>query len=219
MSGRSNPSAHRAFTLLEMIIALMITSMIVLTLFRFVSAHLATIRFSTEIREERDTLDAAVRYLQAQMNTLPAIDDSTLSGQPFKFHGLESDEISWVCPAGPGVLTTAAPGNFKVTLAVQPVDERSTETELGLRRQPAPGNKASLDLNRGGAGGRYDWLPLIRPMAALEIRYFDPADNSWKDTWKDAARRPPLLRLRLWKHADDAPLEAMIRVPSAQIAR
>jgi len=202
-----------------MIIALMITSMIVLSLFRFVSAHLTAIRVSTEIGEERDTLNAAVHYLQAQMDALPPIEDSTLSGQAFKFHGLESDEISWICPAGPGLLTTAASGDFKVTLAVQPVDERSTETELGLRRQPAPGNKASLNLNRGGAGGRYDWLPLIQPVAALEIRYFDPQDNSWKDAWKDASRRPPLLRLKLWKHAGDAPLEAMVRVPSAQLVR
>ncbi|MEP6669120.1 MAG: prepilin-type N-terminal cleavage/methylation domain-containing protein [Chthoniobacter sp.] len=219
MSGRCNHSAHRAFTLLEMIIALMITSMIVLSLYRFVSAHLMTIRASTESGEERDTLASAVRYLQAQMNTLPAIEDSTLKGQPFKFRGLENDEISWTCPAGPGLLTTAAPGDFKVTLAVQPVDERSTETELGLRRQPVPGNTASLNLSRGGAGGRYDWVSLVRPMAGMEIRYFDPQDNSWKDTWTDPARRPPLMRLRLWKQADDAPLEAMIRVPSAQITK
>ncbi|MEI9898620.1 MAG: prepilin-type N-terminal cleavage/methylation domain-containing protein [Chthoniobacter sp.] len=54
MSGRSNLNARRAFTLLEMIIALMITSMIVLSLFRFVTAHLTTIRVSTESGEERD---------------------------------------------------------------------------------------------------------------------------------------------------------------------
>jgi hypothetical protein len=178
---------------------------------------LTVIRTATEIGEESDALNGAIRYLQAQMDALPAPDDSPLTGQPFKFRGLASDEISWTCPAGPGLLTTAAPGNFKVTLAVQPINEGSTETELGLRRQPAPGNTASINLDRGGAGGRYDWLPLIRPMAAVEIRYFDPLDNSWKDKWTDEGRRPPLLRLRLWKHADDAPLEAMIRVPSAQL--
>lgn len=202
-----------------MIIALMITSMIVLSLYRFVSAHLTTIQVSTEIGDDGDTLNTAVHYLQAQMNALPAIEDSNLSGQPFKFHGLESDELSWISQAGRGMLTTAAPGDFKVTLAVQPVDEHSTETELGLRRQPVPENKASLNLNHGGSGGRYDWLPLIRPMAAMEIRYFDAQGNSWRDTWTDLTRRPSLIRVCLWKHADDAPLEAMIRVPSAQITK
>jgi hypothetical protein len=202
-----------------MMLALMITSMVVLSLYRFVSTHLTTIGVSTDVAEERETLDNAVQYLQGQMNALPPLDDNTLSGQPFKFHGLSSDEISWTCPAGSGLLTTAAPGDFKVTMALQPVDEHSTETELGLRRQPVPTNKASLNLNRGGAGGRYDWLPLVRPMAAIEIRYYDQLGNSWKDTWTDPKQRPSLIRLRLWKHAEDAPLEAVIRVPSAQIAR
>lgn len=197
----------------------MITSMVVLSLYRFVSTHLATIRASTDLGEERETLDKAVRYLQGQMNALPPLSDSTLSGQPFKFRGLSSDEISWVCPAGSGLLTTAAPGDYKVTLALQPVDERSTKTELGLRRQPVPTNKASLDLNRGGAGGRYDWVPLVCPMAGIEIRYYDQAANTWKDTWNDPAHRPALLRVRLWKQADDAPVEAMIRVPSFQLAQ
>ena len=219
MSRRASRRAYRAFTLLEMILALMITSMVVLSLYRFVSTHLTTIGASTELAEERETLDAAVRYLQTQMNGLPPLQDSALIGQPFKFRGLSSDEISWTCPAGSGLLTTAAPGEFKVTLALQPVDERSTETELGLRRQPVPTNKASLNLNRGGAGGRYDWLSLVRPMAAIEIRYFDQGGNTWKDTWDDPKRRPSLIRLRLWKHTDDTPLEAMIRVPSSQLAR
>lgn len=197
----------------------MITSMVVLSLYRFVSTHLATISNSTELGEERETLDNVIRYLQGQMNDLPPLDDSSLTGQPFKFRGLSSDEISWVCPAGSGLFTTAAPGDFKVTLALQPVDDRSAETELGVRRQPVPANKAQLNLNRGGAGGRYDWVPLIRPMAGIEIRYYDQVGNVWKDAWTDAKLRPALIRVRLWKHADDVPLEAMIRVPSAQITR
>lgn len=219
MFQRAHNKGHSAFTLLEMMLALMITSMVVLSLYRFVSTHLTVISAATDLGEERATLDNVVHYLQGQMNALPPMEDNVLSGQPFKFRGFPSDEISWTCPAGSGLLTTAAPGDFKVTMAVQPVDERSTETELGLRRQPAPSNKASLNLNRGGAGGRYDWVPLIRPMAAVEIRYYDQVGNSWKDTWTDPKQRPALIRLRLWKHADDAPLEAMIRVPSAQIAR
>jgi competence protein ComGC len=219
MSGRSTSNFRAAFTLLEMILALMITSMTVMTLYRFVSAHLATIRASSDMGEERDTLHSVVQFVQGQMDALPLDEGGVVKGQAFKFHGLSSDEITWRCPAGPGLLTTAASGDFLVTLAVQPVDEHSTDTELGLRRQPAPENKAPVDLRRGGAGGHYDWLSLARPMAAVEIRYFDPQLHSWTDAWTDPARRPSLVRLRLWRHADDEPLEAVISVPSARLSK
>jgi hypothetical protein len=106
-----------------------------------------------------------------------------------------------------------------VTLTVQPVDARSSETELGLRRRPAPGNKSSVELSRGGAGEHYDWQPLIRPMAALEIRYYDPLTNSWVDQWTDAARRPALVRLRLQKYPNEAPIEAVLSIPSSQLSQ
>jgi hypothetical protein len=217
MSGRSIFNFRAAFTLLEMILALMITSMTVMTLYRFVSTHLSTIRASSELGDDRDTLQAVVRMVQAQMNALPPGDDGWLKGQTFKFHGQASDEITWRCPAGSGMLTTAAPGDYLVTLAVQPVGERSTETELGLRRQPAPGNNAKLDLRGGSAGGHYNWLSLVRPMAAIEVRYYDARSHSWVDAWPDPARRPSLVRLRLWRHADDLPLEAVISVPAARL--
>ena len=148
-----------------------------------------------------------------------ALQDSALTGKPNKFHGLSNDELTWTCTAGDGLLTTAAPGEFLVTFTVQPVDESSSETELGLRRQPAPGNKAAVELKRGNGADRYDWLPLIRPMAALEIRYYDQISHSWADQWTDTTRRPALVRLRLQKHAEDAPMEIVIGIPSAQIVQ
>jgi competence protein ComGC len=219
MSGHSSFNSRSAFTLLEMILALMITSMTVVTLYRFVTAHLTTIRVSSEMGDERDTLQAAVRFVQTQMNALPPGDDDTISGQAFKFHGLSADEITWRCPAGSGVMTTAASGYFQVTMAVQPVEGKSAETELGLRRRPAPENTTSLDLHQGGAGGHYDWVSLARPMAAVEIRYFDAQAHSWADAWKDPHRRPTLVRVRLWRHAEDLPLEAVVSVPSARLAQ
>jgi len=202
-----------------MMIALMVTAMIVFTLYRFVSAHLATINTTMEIGEERDALNTVIKLVQTQLDTLPVLENGALTGKASKFHGFSNDELTWVCSAGAGLLTTAAPGQFQVTLTVQPVSEASAETELGLRRQPTPDNKAVIELQRGGAAGRYDWLPLIRPMAALEIRYFDEQAQSWSDQWTDPGRRPALVRLRLQKRADDAPLEAVIGIPSAQIVR
>jgi prepilin-type N-terminal cleavage/methylation domain-containing protein len=217
MFGRRNPKGRAAFTLLEMIIALMITSMVVFSLYRFVSVHLTVVRASMDLSDERESLNAVVRLVQSQLNAIPVVEKDALFGKPNKFHGLANDELTWSCGAGPGLLTAAAPGEFAVTLTVQPVDERSSETELGVRRVPVPGNKASIELRRGGAGGRYDWQSLLRPMASLGIRYYDPLNNSWVDRWDDGSRRPAAVRLRLQKYPDDAPLEAVLLVPSAQV--
>jgi len=244
---RAFTQTRRAFTLLEMIIALMVTAMIVFTIYRFVSAHLMAINATMDIGNDRDVLNRVVKLLQTQLDTLPvpqtniqqiapgpggvatsapnvtsqaaSVLDGSLTGKAYKFRGLSNDEITWICPAGSGLLTTAAPGEFEVTLTVQPVTESSSETELGLRRRPAAGNKVNVELNRGGDAGRYDWLPLIRPMAALEISYFDAAVHSWTDKWADPTRRPALVRLRLQKYPEDAPVEAVIGIPSAQVVR
>jgi hypothetical protein len=206
-----------AFTLLEMILALMITSMTVLTLYHFVSVQLTGIRTSSELGRDRETHDSVVHFLLGQMNAVPPGDDGTLLGKAYKFRGLSADEITWRCPGGEGVLTTAAPGYYFTTLVVQPVSERSTETELGLRRQTVQGNSTAIDLGRGGSGGHYNWLSMVRPMAAMEIRYFDGKAKKWVDNWADAVNRPSLVRVRLWRHADDPPLEAVLDVPAARL--
>jgi hypothetical protein len=56
-------------------------------------------------------------------------------------------------------------------------------------------------------------------MAALEIRYYDVLNNTWVDQWTDGSRRPTLVRLRLQKRAGDAPIEAVLSIPSAQLTR
>jgi len=173
-------------------------------------------RYTSEWSDERNAIQAVERLLRSQLNSLPADGSDMLRGQPNKFHGLSNDEITWRSVAGPGLLSATAPGEFRVTLTVQPVDAKSSETELGLRRQPTdPKSAQKIELDRGGGDQKYNWLPLIRPMAALEIRYYDPQLNAWSDTWKDAGRYPSLVRIRLWKQPNDPPVEAVFSVPAA----
>jgi prepilin-type N-terminal cleavage/methylation domain-containing protein len=216
------PATHRtrhAFTLLEVIIATMIIGMIALTLYRFLATNLTAIRLATELTDERDALQAVVRLLETQLQELSPRETEALSGQPFKFRNLSNDELTWKCPPGAGLMTTAAAGDFRVTLTVQPVSERSTDTELGLRRQKIDPTEAveTIAPARGTGTAAYHWVPLIRPMAALEVRYFDRQLNAWQDTWKDPVRLPDLIRVRLWKHAGDAPVEALLAVPAAKL--
>lgn len=219
MCARAIRRSSPAFTLLEVMIATMIVGMIALTLYRFLGSNLNAIRISSEVEDERESMRSIVRLLEKQLSDLPLQEPGALAGQPYKFNGLSNDEITWRSGPGPGLMTTAATGEYRVTLTVQPVSEKSGETELGLRRQVRESNKSGDDANstRGGGDRKYNWLPLIRPMAALEIRYFDERTKTWLDSWVEPERRPNLVRMRLWKRATDTPLEAVLPVPSARL--
>ena len=219
MSIRARNNAPRGFTLLEVMIATLIVSLLAMTLFRFVSTNLLAMKYTTELQDERESVQAVVRFLQTQLADLPRRENGALLGNPLKLHDLSSDEIIWRTHAGQGVLTAAAPGEYRVTMTVQPVESTSSELELGLRREPiTPEARADVDFFARGSGtSKYNWVSLVRPMAAFEVRYFDPRLNTWLDRWTDQAARPLLVRVRLWKNADDPPVEAILPVPSAQM--
>ena len=214
-------NAARGFTLLEVMIATVIIAMLTFTLFRFVTANLNAMKYTSELQDERAAVQAVIRFLQAQLADLPrgGNGNAALLGNPLKLHDLACDELIWRTHAGPGVLTTAAPGEFRVTMTVQPVESTSRELELGLRREPITA-EARTDLGffeRGSGANKYNWVTLIRPFSAFEVRYFDPRLNAWLDRWTDQNARPTLVRVKLWKNADDAPVEAILPVPSAQM--
>ena len=219
MSIRARNNARRGFTLLEVMIATLIISLLAMTLFRFVSTTLRAMKFSTEIQDEREGVQAVVRFLQTQLADLPRRGNGAILGNPLKLHDLSNDELIWRAYAGQGVLTEAAPGEYRVTMTVQPVESTSSELELGLRREPVS-TEARADTDyfaRGSGASKYNWVPLIRPFVGFEVRYFDPRLNAWLDRWTDQTARPLLVRVRLWKSADDPPVEAILPVPSANM--
>ena len=58
---------------------------------------------------------------------------------------------------------------------------------------------------------------LIPDVAALEIRYFDARLNAWIERWNDQNTRPSLIRVRIWRKADDVPTETVLRLPAANV--
>ena len=210
-----------AFTLLEVMVATIIVAMLVFTLYRFINTTLSALRFSTDLHSERAQFAGVIEYLQTQINDLPPKRQGAITGAAFKFHDLASDELTWLCKSGHGVLTDAAPGDYRVTLALQPVDKSSTELELGLRREPvASENDAKLDADfftRGSGAKKYNWVPLIKPVAAIKIRYFDARLNQPIERWTDLNARPTLVQVWIWKRAEDEPYEAILTVPSSRL--
>jgi prepilin-type N-terminal cleavage/methylation domain-containing protein len=212
---------RRGFTLLEVMIATLVIALMTFGLYRFILSNLNAMQVSTELHDERQSLQGLVRFLQVQLAELPLKRQGALSGAPFKFNNLSSDEMTWVCGAGHGMMTDAAEQNYKVTLALQPEKQGSKVLELGLRREPA-GDETEQRLDadfftRGSGNQRYNWIPLIRGVAAIKIRYFDARLNAMVDRWNDPNARPSIVSFAIWRDMDGLPFEAVLEVPSARL--
>ncbi len=67
------------------------------------------------------------------------------------------------------MLTRYAPGDFAVWLRLKPEDKNSKQLDLGVLRRP---------LAEPGLVHEHDtWVPLIKNVGSLKIRYFDPRLN------------------------------------------
>jgi prepilin-type N-terminal cleavage/methylation domain-containing protein len=199
-------NAKRAFTLLEVMIAVLIIAMIMGSLYRFLEANLKAIRITEEISDERKAVVALVKMVDAELHDLPPKVNGAVAGVAHKFNNLPSDELTWYCKAGNGLFTKAAEGEWYTTLVIQPVNKTSRELEIGLRRRPIDAPETD-----------YKWLSLLRNMNALEVRYFNPQLNNWVERWTDKNTRPSLVRIRIWRTADAPPYEAVIALPSAEL--
>jgi prepilin-type N-terminal cleavage/methylation domain-containing protein len=219
MSARPEHRGRAGFTLLEVIIATVILAMLMFALYRFISTTLLALSATIELSDERQQVDAVGRLVQSQLNTLPGNGTTAaFVGKANQFHGLSSDELTWKCRAGEGLMTGAAPGEYRVTLTVQPSQDNSSELELGMRRELlTPETTSDPDFFlRGGGAAKYNWLPLIRPIAALEIRYWVPNSPTEVKQWTDLMNRPRFVHLKIWKHADDLPYDTILSVPGAR---
>lgn len=175
-----------SFTLLEIMLAVAILGMMSLAIFRFVQTNITILRVSTEESAEQERYAGFLSLLTAQWQNLPA-GAGALTGEPFKFNDRPRDEITWICGAGPGLLTRYAPGEFSVNMRVRPVKENSNQMEIGLMRKP-----------RGVAEGSSEgetWIPLLQNIMGLRIRYFDPRLNAWVERWTDTVTMPRLIEL------------------------
>lgn len=219
MCTRAKDKARAAFTLLEVIIATMVIALLTMSLYRFINTTLQAIRATTELTEERQSLVAVTTLIGSQLNELPPRTPGVLLGKQLKIKGVSTDELTWLCREGQGVMTGAAPGEYRVTFTAQESEKDKSVLELGLRRElVTPDEKSDMDFfQRGGAAAKYNWLPLYRPVSGIEMRYWDPRLNSPVTQWNDPNARPAFVHLKIWKTPDDVPHEVIMPVPSWRI--
>lgn len=192
---------QRGFTLLEIIMAVAILATMAIAIYRFVQSNIVAIRLSS------DTIAAEARYdglrdvLAQQWQSLPP-GKGALLGDAFKLSDRERDEVRWVCSAGPGLMTRYASGDFVVALRMQASKKQGDRYDLGFLRKPQD-DSSFTDANE-------TWVPLIKDVQALQVRYFDARLNVWVDKWTDAGVLPQLVKVTVTRGDAAVPWEATI---------
>jgi prepilin-type N-terminal cleavage/methylation domain-containing protein len=206
----SRSAKRRAFTLLEITLAVAILGLMAVAIYRFVATNLVAVRVSSEASAEDARYGGLVNLLSEQLQSLPP-GQGTLGGEPYKFAGKSRDEMTWICSAGPGLFTRYASGDYSVTLRLQPVP-KSNAMELGVNRAPNDDSAEATDISTPHAvsANKGSWVPLMGNLQSMEIRYFDPRLNAWVDRWTDRGTLPHLVRVTLQRAGATVPWQAVI---------
>lgn len=198
---RVNPSPRGAFTLLEITLAVAILAMMSLAIYRFVQTNLTALRISSETNATDAQYAGFANLLNAQFTSLPS-GRGALLGEPLKLNDRPRDEITWICGAGPGLLTRYAAGEYRVSMRLRPVSKESDRMEIGVMRM------ASNETEGGVDGGT--WIALLPDVQSLEIRYYDPRLNTWVDKWTDTVMLPRLVKFAIGRVNEAVPWETII---------
>jgi type II secretory pathway pseudopilin PulG len=192
-----------SFTLLEIMLAVGILGLMSLAIFRFVQANMTALRVSSDIAARDWQYDGLRDLLTSEWQSVSSVRPK-MYGEPFKLNERERDWVRWNCSAGPGLLTRYAPGEFTVTLGLQPESEKSDRLNLGLLRKP----KDDSDIGES----HETWVPLIKNVTSLQISYFNPGlgVNPWVDRWSDMTKLPALVKLSVGRTDSPVPWEVII---------
>jgi|GEM_PF-773178 len=197
-------SHPKGFTLLEVMLAVAVLGLVVISIYRFVETTLAGVRTTETHFRDQALTESFAAFLRGEIENLP-VRLGALTGEPHVFNGVPSDELQWIANPGFGTLTRHAIGEYRVILTVQEPKNMKADgpLELGLRRQDLEGKEEAT------------WHPLIPNVKGLEVRYFDSRANEWMEKWTDVALRPSVVRVKLWRGDAPDPYEIVLLVPYA----
>ena len=197
---RDNRRSRRGFTLLEIMLAVAILSLMAVAIYRFVQSNIVALRISSEATAADARYDSLRDLLTAELQSLPA-GSGALTGEPLTVNDRSRDELRWVSGSGLGLLTRYSKDECTVALRLQS-EKNSDRYDLGLLRKP----KDDLDFT----DVHESWVPLLDNVRGLQIRFFDARLNVWVSRWTDTVTLPRLVKVTIDRNDAAVPWEAII---------
>ena len=210
------PHRRAGFTLIEVMLAVAILSLTTLGIFRFVQSTVRAVAASVEDTEEQLSVERLVALVQEELYSLPVRGQTNIQGEAIKLNGVDFDSIEWRSRGGAGLMTTAATGEYRVKLRIQPIEKNSNKYEIGFWRRPALLETAT-GLVAGGNDSDATWVPLLQRAASLRLRYWDSRLGQLLDSWKDPTVRPAFVIMSVLLEGESIAYEAVLRIPVAAV--
>ena len=196
-----NRRRRRAFTLLEIMLAVAILGMMSVAIYRFVQTNITALRISSDQNATDAQYFGFLNLLTAQWQNRPS-GAGALVGEPLKLNERPRDEITWTCGPGPGLLTRYATGDYTVSMRLRPAAQGSDRMEIGFMRKPKSAGATDAE--------KETWVPLLSNVQTLQIRYFDPRLNTWVERWTDTITLPRLIKVVIGRTDAAVPWEAIV---------
>jgi prepilin-type N-terminal cleavage/methylation domain-containing protein len=193
--------SRRAFTLLEVMIATGIIALTMLSMYGFLKTHLDAMAVTTDAARRERELAGFQSLVDGWSKSWRQPTRVNLIGLPHKFDELPSDEFSFTSRAGDGLLSSAGEVDYRVTMLLRRVQGKVYD--VGLIRVPDGEVFQTAK----------DWVPLVTNLRGLEIRYYDPQQHVWVDTWNGRGDLPRMIRVRLWLAERENSQDFVISIP------
>jgi hypothetical protein len=199
-------------------LAVAILSLTTLGIFRFVQSTVRAVSSSVEDTEEQLAVERLVSLVQEEFYSLPArlSGQTNIQGESIKLNGMDFDSLEWRSRGGAGLMTTAATGEYRVKLRIQPVEKNSNKYEIGFWRRPALLDTAG-GLVAGGNDSDATWVPLLQRAASMRLRYWDSRLGQLLDSWRDPTVRPAFVIMSVLLEGEVNAYEAVLRIPVSAV--
>lgn len=178
----------RGFTLLEMTLALLLSSFIISSVFMFVQVNLEAVEMMSESQQKHDQFHGFQRYLKGCLTSGKKPSELQLKGENSQIGTLPSDELTFQASGGNATFTQAEGGSYQLRLRLK---DEAGDSVLGIERN---------EFTETGPGPE-TWVPLMSGVEGLDFQFFDASQSQWSDEWNNPNELPRLIRIQLWTGA------------------